>query len=176
VLSRLLFVFAAFQPTMDREARAAMQDTNRGRLGRFARRNLVAILLLGIAPATALTPSAPGRQMVQQTVAPGELVATMGQHLQGPDGSDAGRLWDVLVDSSGQPRVAVIEYGGFAGMGRRKVAVAWRALRFGPGTADHPIALLLDRAEMGRIPDFKDASSPITFGGPGPGTNAGNGN
>jgi PRC-barrel domain len=152
-----------------------MQDTNSGRICRFARRNLVAILLLGIAPAIALTPPTPEGQMVKQTVAPGELIPTVGQHLQGPDGSDAGRLWDVLVDSSGRPRVAVIEYGGFAGMGRRKVAVAWRALRFQPGNAEHPIALLLDRSEMGRISDFKGTAGPITFGGPGPGASSGNG-
>jgi PRC-barrel domain len=108
-----------------------------------------------------------------QTIASGQLVPTVGQHLQRPDGSDAGRLWEVLVDRAGQPRVAVIEYGGFAGMGRRKVAVAWRALRFQPGDPDHPITLLLDRAEMGRIPGFKGAGGPITFGGPGAGDDTG---
>ena len=81
-----------------------------------------------------------------------------------------------LVEHSGQPRAAVIEYGGFAGMGRRKVAVAWQALRFRSGDAQHRIALLLNRVEMGRIPDFKGTSGPITFGVPGPGTNAGKGN
>ena len=121
----------------------------------------------GIIAVVAATVAASPTQMTTQTTPPGQLVATIGQHLRGPDGSDAGRLWEVLVDRTGQPRVAVIEYGGFAGMGRRKVAVAWPALRFRPGDPDHPITLLLDKAEMGRIPDFKGASGPITFGGPG---------
>lgn len=122
--------------------------------------------LFGIVVVVVAALTASAGQMTVQTIGPGQLVPTMGQHLQGPDGSDAGRLWDVLVDRAGQPRVAVIEYGGFAGMGRRKVAVAWPALRFRPDNRDHPIALLLDKAEMGRIPDFKNDSGPIAFGGP----------
>ena len=129
----------------------------------------------GIIAVVAATLAASAGQMTLQTAAPGQLVPMMGQHLQGPDGSDAGRLWDVLVDRAGQPRVAVIEYGGFAGMGRRKVGVAWPVLRFRPGDRDHPITLRLDRAEMGRIPDFKGADGPITFGGPGAGGNTGRG-
>jgi len=130
---------------------------------------------LGIIAAAIATLAASPAQMTMQTTPPGQLVPTMGQRLRGPDGSDTGRLWEVLVDRTGQPRVAVIEYGGFAGMGRRKVAVAWQALRFRPGDPAHPISLLVNKAEMGRIPDFKDAGGPITFGGPGAGGDTGSG-
>jgi len=157
---------------MGREERAAMPHTKRDSPG-FRRR--LATALLGIVAAVAATLAATAAQMTMQTTSPGQLVPTIGQHVQGPDGSDAGRLWEVLVDRTGQPRVAVIEYGGFAGMGRRKVAVAWPALRFRPGDSDHPIALLLDKAEMGRIPDFEGAGGPITFGGPGASGDTGSG-
>lgn len=151
-----------------------MHDTNRKKANRLPRYGVVAALMLANTPLIATPPPASG-QMVTQTISPGQLTAIVGQHLQAPDGSDAGRLWEVLVDRAGQPRVAVIEYGGFAGMGRRKVAVAWPALRFRPDDRDQPIALLLNRAEMGRIPEFKGAGGPIVFGGPGAGGDPGSG-
>lgn len=157
------------------EKRAAMNDTTEAQAGHFRRRGIAASLLLGIASIAAKTLPASGGSMSVQTIAPGQLVPTVGQHLRGPDGSDAGRLWEVLVDRTGQPRAAVIEYGGFAGVGRRKVAVAWLALRFRPDDPDHPITLLLDRAELGRIPDFKDAAGPITLGSTGLGGDTGSG-
>jgi hypothetical protein len=160
---------------MSGEERAEMPDIETERADRFLRRRFRALLSLGIAPViTAALPAFAG-QMTVQTIAPEQLTATVGQHLQGPDGSDAGRLWEVLVDRTGQPRAAVIEYGGFAGVGRRKVAVAWPALHFRPGDRKHPITLLLDRAEVGRIPDFNSAAGSITFGAPGLGADTGGG-
>ena len=45
-------------------------------------------------------------------------------------GGGAGRIIDLLADRSGQVRAAVIEFGGFLGIGTRKIAVDWSALRF----------------------------------------------
>jgi len=150
---------------MRREERAEMPDAEKEQADRFLPHSLRAVLLFATASVIAAL-AASAAQMSVQTIGPGQLVSIVGQHLPGPDGSDAGRVWDVLVDRAGQPRVAVIQYGGFAGMGRRKVAVAWPALHFQPDDHDHPITLLLNKAEMGRIPDFKDASGPIVFGEP----------
>ena len=157
---------------MGREEGTAMPHTERENPSFHHR---LAAAPFGIIAVVAVTLAASAAQMTVQTTAPGQLAPTMGQHLQGPDGSDAGRLWEVLVDRAGQPRVAVIEYGGFAGMGRRKVAVAWPALRFRPGDPEHPITLLLDKAQIGRIPDFKGPGGPITFGGPDAGGDTGSG-
>ena len=41
-----------------------------------------------------------------------------------------GRIVDVLVDRSGQVRAAIIDFGGFLGVGSRKIAVDWNALHF----------------------------------------------
>jgi hypothetical protein len=160
---------------MSGEECAEMPDTETDETDRFLRRRFCALLLLGIAPVIAATLPASAGQTSVQTAAPGQLTATVGQHLQGLDGSDAGRLWDVLVDRTGEPRAAVIEYGGFAGVGRRKVAVAWSALHFRPGDRKKPITLLLDRAEVARIPDFNSAAGPVTFGTPGLGVDTGSG-
>ena len=41
-----------------------------------------------------------------------------------------GRIVDVLVVRSGQVRAAIIDFGGFLGVGSRKIAVDWSALHF----------------------------------------------
>ena len=41
-----------------------------------------------------------------------------------------GRIVDVIVDRSGQVRAAIIDFGGFLGVGSRKIAVDWNALHF----------------------------------------------
>ena len=41
-----------------------------------------------------------------------------------------GRIVDVLVDRSGEVRAAIIDFGGFLGVGSRKIAVDWDALHF----------------------------------------------
>ena len=43
-----------------------------------------------------------------------------------------GRIVDVLVDRRGQVRAAIIDFGGFLGVGSRKIAVDWSALHFPP--------------------------------------------
>lgn len=61
------------------------------------------------------------------------VVAVLGLAAHGADGKEVGRIVDVLVDQSGKPRAAVIDAGGFMGMGNRKVAVDWAAIRFSMG-------------------------------------------
>jgi sporulation protein YlmC with PRC-barrel domain len=54
----------------------------------------------------------------------------LGRPVQGADGKEMGRVIDVIVDSGGRVRAAVIDFGGFLGVGSRKIAVDWSALRF----------------------------------------------
>ena len=42
-----------------------------------------------------------------------------------------GRIVDVIVDRAGTVRAAVIDFGGFLGVGSRKIVVDWSALHFG---------------------------------------------
>ena len=41
-----------------------------------------------------------------------------------------GRIVDILVDRAGALRAAVIDFGGFFGVGSRKIAVEWHSLHF----------------------------------------------
>jgi sporulation protein YlmC with PRC-barrel domain len=53
-----------------------------------------------------------------------------GTHVKNLQGQDLGQVEDVLVDpETGQVRFAVLEVGGFLGLGSTKVAVPWSAFQ-----------------------------------------------
>lgn len=131
---------------------------------RLVRRLLPTVLLLvlagGPAPAQAATPEgAPG---TTDTPAPRESMrrddATpiLGRQVWDADGQPVGRIVDVLVDGMGMARAAVIDAGGFMGIGQRRVAIAWHALRFDPGGK---ITLQIKAAQVAAMPEYKPAGS-----------------
>ena len=89
-------------------------------------------------------------------MAPGDAEAILGQRVTDPDGKDIGRLVDVLVDANGQPQAAVIDFGGFMGVGNRKIAVVWSSLRFNPGDAKRKVALEMTPDQIKTAPEFRD--------------------
>jgi len=82
--------------------------------------------------------------------------AILGQRVTDPEGKDLGRLVDVLVDANGQPQAAVIDFGGFMGVGNRKVAVHWSALHFRPGDVTHKVVLEMTPDQIKAAPEFRD--------------------
>jgi hypothetical protein len=73
-----------------------------------------------------------------------------------------GRIVDVLVDRSGQVRAAIIDFGGFLGVGSRKIAVDWAALRFpAPAKPEPPVKLELNRDQVNAAPAYEDGK-PVT--------------
>jgi hypothetical protein len=107
--------------------------------------------LLAILAAAPPPPPAP-----VEKVAPESAMSIMGVTVQGPAGKDIGRLTDVLVGLDGKPVAAVIDFGGFLGVGNRKVAVDWKTLKFSPGDKNHPIMLEMAPDQVRAAPDYKD--------------------
>ena len=79
-----------------------------------------------------------------------------------------GRIVDVIVDRGGQVRAAIIDFGGFLGVGSRKVAVAWNALRFPPDPKDAKkvgrIGLDLTREQVQAAPEYKEDKPVVVLG------------
>jgi hypothetical protein len=71
-----------------------------------------------------------------------------------------GRIVDILVDADGQPRAAVIDFGGFLGVGSRKIAVDWRLLKFRPADRQAPVQLSVTRDEVQAAPEYKEKNQP----------------
>jgi hypothetical protein len=106
-----------------------------------------------------LIAAAPQDSAVQQ-VPPEQALAILGRTVADPEGKNVGRLVDVLVGSDGAPEAAVIDFGGFMGVGSRKIAVQWSALHFAPTDAKQPITLDLTQDQIKTAPEYKDVAKP----------------
>ncbi len=112
---------------------------------------LAAVLAGSVARADELPP-----QTAVQSVAPEDAEAILGQRVIDAQGAEIGRLVDILVDANGQPQAAVIDFGGFMGVGNRKIAVHWGALRFAPGDPKRKIALDMTPDQIKAAPEFRN--------------------
>lgn len=119
-----------------------------------------------VQPAPAAPPSgapvATAPAMVNAVVQPldAPVVSILGKKVQGLNGDDLGRVVDVLADNSGRVRVAIIEFGGFLGVGNRRIPVDWSLLRVDPNDADKPLTLITSEKKLQSAPEYKDATHP----------------
>jgi hypothetical protein len=82
------------------------------------------------------------------------LSSILGKDVKSPKGEDLGRVVDVLADARGHVRVAIIDFGGFLGVGTRRIAVDWPLLRFDPDSHDKPLILSVDRQKLQSAPEY----------------------
>jgi hypothetical protein len=84
-----------------------------------------------------------------------KLQSLLGRELKTRD-EDPGRIIDILCDSEGRVRAAVVELGGFLGIGMRRIAVHWSVLRFDAADPKRPRLILeLARDELRSAPEYK---------------------
>jgi hypothetical protein len=83
-----------------------------------------------------------------------DLGPLLGHMVESQTEKDIGRIIDVLVDPSGLPEAAVIDVGGFLGVGMRRVAVAWSALRFTMTKAGMRIGLDIPSDRIKSAPEY----------------------
>ena len=89
----------------------------------------------------------------------------LGRQVRSKADENIGRIVDVIVDRSGQVRAAVIDFGGFFGVGNRKIAVDWDALDFAAdGDKRDFVKLELTRDQIKTAPEYKDRRAAIVLG------------
>jgi PRC-barrel domain len=93
-------------------------------------------------------------------VPPEMAEAILGRQVTDAQGKDLGRLVDVLVDETGLPQAAVIDFGGFLGVGNRKVAVHWSAMHFNPAEGKHIITLDMTPDQIKSAPEYTNTDKP----------------
>lgn len=97
-----------------------------------------------------------------------EVQGILGRNVVSPSNEDMGRIVDVLVDGDGQTRAIIIDFGGFLGVGSRKIAVDWKALHFVPAAGKrYSIVLELNRDQVKPAPEFKEDKPIIVLGASG---------
>lgn len=84
-----------------------------------------------------------------------EVSTILGKSVRSSADEDMGRIVDIIVSRDGQARAAVIDFGGFLGIGMRKIAVDWRALNFAPAGKPGTITLDLTRNQVRLAPEYK---------------------
>jgi hypothetical protein len=94
-----------------------------------------------------------------------EVQGVLGREVLSAANENMGRIVDVLVDRDSQVRAAIIDFGGFLGVGSRKIAVDWNALHFpAPGKPDERITLDLTRDQVNAAPAYEDGKPVIVLG------------
>jgi hypothetical protein len=96
-----------------------------------------------------------------------EVEGILGKSVRSVAREDMGQIIDVIVKRDGQVRAAVIDFGGFLGVGSRKIAVEWSALSFPPsGKLDHVI-LDLTRDQVRLAPEYRPGEPVVVLGSAG---------
>jgi hypothetical protein len=92
----------------------------------------------------------------------------LGRDVRSPSDQDMGRIVDVIVDREGTVRAAVIDFGGFLGVGSRKIVVDWNALHFGSiANKSDSITLELTQEQVKAAPEYKEDTPLIVLGASG---------
>ena len=92
----------------------------------------------------------------------------LGREVRSDADENMGRIVDVIVDRDGWVRAAVIDFGGFLGVGSRKIVVDWRALRFGAiANKRDSISLELTKEQVSKAPEYKEDAPVIVLGAAG---------
>jgi hypothetical protein len=115
-----------------------------------------------------LHPRPSARPAEQEVLYEGEATTILGRAVRGSDEHEIGLIVDVLVDETGQPRAAVVDFGGFLGIGNRRVAIVWRALRFTAGAQGGTISVDLTADQLRTTPEYKAATKPVMMAVPPP--------
>jgi PRC-barrel domain protein len=114
------------------------------------------------APKDAAPP--PSVTIIEATDAHGVL----GRDVRSPTEEDMGRIVDVIVDRAGKVRAAVIDFGGFLGVGSRKIVVDWNALHFGQiANKGESITLELTKDQVKAAPEYKEDAPIVVLGASG---------
>ena len=97
-----------------------------------------------------------------------EAHGVLGRDVRSPRDEDMGRIVDVIVDRAGQVRAAVIDFGGFLGVGSRKIVVDWNALHFGQiANKGESITLELTKDQVKAAPEYKEDAPIVVLGASG---------
>ena len=120
---------------------------------------------------TAPPPSAPGSTAPE----PSAVVldkqyaqGLLGKEVRSAANEDMGRVVDVIVDRAGHIRAAIIDFGGFLGVGSRKIAVEWNVLNFAAIADKRSVIMLgLTRDQVKAAPEYKDGKPIVVLGAAG---------
>ncbi|MBX9828921.1 MAG: PRC-barrel domain-containing protein [Xanthobacteraceae bacterium] len=96
-----------------------------------------------------------------------EARTILGREVRSAAGENMGRIIDVIVDQAGNARAAVIDFGGFLGVGSRKIAVAWNSLHFAVADGSDRITLGFTKDQVKAAPEYQEGKPIVVMGASG---------
>jgi len=93
-----------------------------------------------------------------------EVDSILGKGVRSSTGENMGRVVDVLVSRGGKVRGVVIDFGGFLGVGSRKIAIDWNALRFTLPEKAGQISVDLSKDQLRVAPEYKSGEPVVILG------------
>jgi hypothetical protein len=114
------------------------------------------------------SPAAPAPPPSVTIIGARDAHGVLGRDVRSPTDEDMGRIVDVIVDRAGLVRAAVIDFGGFLGVGSRKIVVDWNALHFGRiANKSDSITLELTKEQVTAAPEYKEDTPIVVLGASG---------
>jgi hypothetical protein len=93
-----------------------------------------------------------------------EVDSILGKSVRSSANENMGRVVDVLVSRNGKVRGVVIDFGGFLGVGSRKIAIDWNALRFTLPEKAGQISVDLSKDQLRVAPEYKSGEPVVILG------------
>lgn len=93
-----------------------------------------------------------------------QVESILGKKVRSAGGDDMGRIVDIIGDRSGQVRAAIVDFGGFLGVGSRQIAVDWKALRFPMEGKSDAVVVDLSRDQLRVAPAYKAGEQIVVVG------------
>ena len=119
----------------------------------------------GLPPVAPKEPAPPASVTI---IGASEARGVLGRDVRSPADENMGRIVDVIVDRTGTVRAAVIDFGGFLGVGSRKIVVDWSALHFNHvANKSDSITLDLTKEQVMAAPEYKEGTSIVVLGAAG---------
>jgi sporulation protein YlmC with PRC-barrel domain len=115
------------------------------------------------------SPQGPASEPTMTVLDHHEVQGILGREVRSTSDENMGRIVDVIVDrTTGQVKAAIIDFGGFLGVGSRKIAVAWKALHFSSDEKKpEKVALELTRDQVRASPEYKEDRPVVVLGATG---------
>jgi hypothetical protein len=106
--------------------------------------------------------AAPDRDIFTMVFDDDRVQPILGKEVRSTNGEQMGQIVNVIIDESGRPRAAIIDFGGFLGVGSRKIVVDWRAFQF--NSDNGLISLALTRDQVKAAPEYRDGKPIVVIG------------
>jgi hypothetical protein len=114
------------------------------------------------------TPKEPAPPASVTVIGARDAHGILGREVRSAANENMGRIVDVVVDRTGTVRAAVIDFGGFLGVGSRRIVVDWNALHFARiANKGDSITLELNKEQVSAAPEYKEDAPLIVLGAAG---------